>query len=202
MLDSIRAMRVDETPVFSVARVTALGSLDTGARDAELLGATVVPWTDLREGDNPFAEVDIRGVLVPPTTELRWLSGDAEVEIIQRPCFADLPESLVSQARPMRSPKDDPNEDDGEQGWPPLIVDSNTLFSAIMGWKDPQISVEIILCALSVAPDDDDGVLRQMLLAGLKARYARVTRQPNVYPPDRYPWHRSLIADLDAILSS
>ena len=36
------------------------------------------------------------------------------------------------------------------------------------------------LCALAVAPDDVD--LRPMLLAGLKARYARVTREPNVFP--------------------
>ena len=41
--------------------------------------------------------------------------------------------------------------------------------------------MQIILCALAVAPDDVD--LRPMLLAGLKARYARVTREPNVFPP-------------------
>jgi hypothetical protein len=69
-------MRVAETPVFCRARVTALGSLDGSDNDAKLLGATVIPWTDLRQSDNVFAEVDIRGVL-DSTAELHWLSGDA-----------------------------------------------------------------------------------------------------------------------------
>jgi hypothetical protein len=69
---------------------------------------------------------------------------------------------------------------DTAAGWHPLIWESNTLFSAIRGWSAPEISVQIILCALAVAPDDVD--LRLMLLAGLKARYARVTREPNVFP--------------------
>jgi hypothetical protein len=198
-------MRVDETPIFSVARVTALGSLDTRARDAELLGATIVPWTDLRKSNDVFAEVDVRGVLISPTTELRWLSGDAEVEIVQRPRYAGLPEELVPEAGPMQSPAGVNGGvlpgltfDTGE-GWHPLIWDSNTLYSAIRGWSDPEISVQIILCALAVAPDDDD--LRPMLLAGLKARYARVTREPSVYPPARYPWRRQAAPDLDSILS-
>ncbi len=69
------SVRLDKTPVFSVTRVTDLGSLDTGAKDAELLSATIVPWTDLRQSNELFAEVNIRGVLTLPTTELRWLSG-------------------------------------------------------------------------------------------------------------------------------
>ena len=73
------------------------------------------------------------------------------------------------------------------------------MFSAIRGWSDPEISVQIILCALAVAPDDVD--LRPMLLAGLKARYARVTREPNVFPPAQYPWRQQGEADLDGILS-
>jgi hypothetical protein len=198
-------VRLDQTPVFCVARVTALGSLDTSDQDAEMLGATIVPWTDLRHSNDVFAEVDVRGVLVPPATEFRWLSGDAEVEITQPPRYAGLPEQLVAQARPVQSPAGVNGGTmpgltfDTPEGWHPLIWDSNTLFSAIRGWTDPEISVQIILCALAVAPDDGD--LRSMLLAGLKARYARVTRQPNVYPPVRYPWHRKSEPDLDGILS-
>jgi hypothetical protein len=198
------SVRLDKTPVFSVARVTDLGSLDTGAKDADLLGATIVPWTDLRQSNDVFAEVNIRGVLTSPTTELRWLSGDAEVEIVQRPRYAGLPEDLLAEARPMQSPTGVNGGAmpgltfDTAQGWHPLIWDSNTLYSAIRGWSDPEISVQIILCALAVAPDEDD--LRPMLLAGLKDRYARVTREPNVFPPAQYPWRRQREADIDGIL--
>jgi len=198
------SVRLDKTPVFSVARVTDLGSLDTGAKDAELLGATVVPWTDLRQSNDVFAEVNIRGVLTSPTTELRWLSGDAEVEIVQRPRYAGLPEDLVAEARSMQSPTGVNGGAmpgltfDTAEGWHPLIWESNTLYSAIRGWSDPEISVQIILCALAVAPDEDD--LRPILLAGLKASYARVTREPNVFPPAQYPWRRQREADIDGIL--
>jgi hypothetical protein len=137
-------VRLDDTPVFCRAQVTALGSLDGSDKDAELLGATVIPWTDLRQSDDVFAEVDVRGVL-DSTAELRWLSGDAEVEIIERPRYADLPENLVSQARPMTTPSGVNGgvmpglTFDTADGSPPLIWASNTLFSAVRGWKDPQI---------------------------------------------------------------
>lgn len=179
-------MRLDKTPVFSVARVTALGSLDASAKDPGLLGATIVPWTELRQSNDVFAEVDIRGVLTPPTTELRFLSGDAEIEIVQRPRYAGLPENLVAEATPMQSPAGVNGgaipglSFDTAAGWHPLIWESNTLFSAIRGWSDPEISVQIILCALAVAPDDVD--LRPMLLAGLKARYVRVTGAQRLSP--------------------
>ena len=172
--------------MFCRVGVTALGSLDSSEKDAKLLGATVIPWTDLRQSDDVFAEVDVRGVL-DLTAEPHWLSGDAEVEIIEQPRYADLPENLVPQARPMTTP---PGVNggvvpglifDAAEGWPPLIWASETLFSAVRGWTDPQISVQIILCALTVAPEHGD--LRPTLLAGFKARYARVTREPNVFPP-------------------
>jgi hypothetical protein len=184
-------MRVDETPVFCRVKVAALGSFDGSGNVAKLLGATVIPWTDLRQSDDVFAEVDVRGVL-DSTAELHWLPGDAEIEIIERPRYADLPERLVRQAPTgLRI--------DLDIECPPLLWESNTLHSAVVGWKDPQISVEIILCALTVAPDHGD--LRPTLLAGLKARYARVTREPNVFPPARYPWRQQLEADIDGILS-
>jgi hypothetical protein len=87
---------------------------------------------------------------------------------------------------------------DTADGWPPLIWASGTLFSAVGDWNDPEIAVRIILCALPVAPEDGD--LRPMLLAALKARYAKVVRSPDVYPPARYPWHRQGGPDIDGIL--
>lgn len=124
--------------------------------------------------------------------------------MIQRPQYADSPENLVAQARPMITPAGvggghAPGLNfDTPAGWPPLIWESNTLFSAVRGWDDPEIAVQIILCALAVAPDEDD--VRPTLLAALKARFARVTREPNVYPPARYPWLRGE-PDIDRILS-
>jgi hypothetical protein len=40
-----------------------------------------------------------------------------------------------------------------------------------------------------------------MLLAALKARYVRVTREPNVFPPAQYPWRNRREAEIDGILS-
>lgn len=108
------------------------------------MGATIVPWTELRQSNDVFAEVDIRGVLTPPTTELRFLSGDAEIEIVQRPRYAGLPENLVAEATPMQSPAGVNGgampglSFDTAAGWHPLIWESNTLFSAIRGWSDPK----------------------------------------------------------------
>ncbi len=72
-------------------------------------------------------------------------------------------------------------------GWPDLIWRSDIVFSTVQGWDDPELSVEVLLCALAVAPDEDP-LLRPMLLAALKARYAKVVRDPRTYPPSDYPW--------------
>jgi hypothetical protein len=186
-------LRLDETPVFCQARVTALGSLDTKPDDAPMLGAEIVPWTHLQISDNVFAEVEVRGVLASTTAEIHWLSGDAEIEMLAEPRYADLPENLIPLAQPVQTPAGFAKDTgrgftmDTPEGWPPLIWASSTLYSAVRGWTDPEGSVAIILCALTVAPDIGD--LRPMLLAGLKARYAMVARLPDVYPPARYPWH-------------
>jgi hypothetical protein len=186
-------LRMDETPVFSRVRVASLGSLDTGPEDAELLGATVITWTQLEDSGDVFAEVEVRGIITPKN-ELHWLSGDAEVEVIEWPRYADQPENLIPQARPRRTPSGvngvelDGMTVDTPDGWPPLVWKSVNLHSSIRGWNDPEHSVEMILCALAVAPDVGD--LRPTLLAGLKARYARLARDARTYPPERYPWCR------------
>jgi hypothetical protein len=63
-----------------------------------------------------FAEVDVRGVLTS-RSELHWMAGDTEVEMIEPPHYAGMPEDLVLQARPIASPS-------GSDGWPPLIQNS------------------------------------------------------------------------------
>lgn len=193
-LDPSKAIRLDECPYFCRVKVTALGSLDTEEEDRALLGETIIPWTGMEESDDIFAEVEVRGV-VTPTNGLWGLSGDAEVEVIDPPRYAGQPEDLVPQAQRIPSPEGVKGKKLGgmrvetPEGWHPLIWKCDRLHSAIRGWSDPESSVESILVALAVAPDIDD--LRPTLLAGLKARYARVKRLPEVYPPARYPWRRN-----------
>jgi hypothetical protein len=175
-------LRLDETPIFSRVRVTAVGSLSTSERDSNLLGAVVIPWTSLEPSDDVFAEVDLRGVLTS-RSELHWMASDTEVEMIELPHYAGMPEDLVLQAHPIASPSGSKAYSGTADGWPPLIWNSHTLYRAVKGYDDYDTAVEIILCALSVAPDDGD--LCPMLLASLKANYARVVRYANSYPR---PW--------------
>jgi hypothetical protein len=179
-------LRLDETPVFSRVRVTAVGSLSTSERDSNLLGAAVIPWTSLEPSDDVFAEVDVRGVLTAGS-ELHWMAGDTEVEMIELPHYAGMPEDLVLQARPIASPAGSKAYSGAADGWPPLIWNSHTLYRAVKGYDDYHTAVEKILCALSVAPDDGD--LRPMLLASLKANHARVLRHayPQAWRTDKGP---------------
>jgi hypothetical protein len=102
------------------------------------------------------------------------MAGDTEVEMIELPHYAGMPEDLIPQARPMASPK-------GLDGWPPLIQQSYPLRRVVGQLDDEDDAVEAVLCALSVAPDVGD--LRPMLLALLKANYAKVVRYEY-----RQPW--------------
>jgi hypothetical protein len=170
-------LRLDETPIFSRVRVTAVGSLSTSHEDSKLLGDTVITWTSLESSGDAFAEVDVRGVLTC-RSKLRWMAGDTEVEMIELPQYAGMPEDLVLQARPIASPKGDALSDDE---WPPLIRHSYPLRRVANEWDDYDDAVEVILCALSVAPDAGD--LCPMLLALLKANHARVVRHKY-----RQPW--------------
>ena len=72
-------MRLDKCLYFCRAKVTALGSLDTGEEDQQFLGAIIIPWTDAVISDDVFAEEEVRGVLTSEG-ELLWLWGDSEVE--------------------------------------------------------------------------------------------------------------------------
>jgi hypothetical protein len=172
--------------------VTTLGSLDTSEEDQELLGAMIIPWTQMEDSDDIFAEAEIRGV-VTPSNELWWLSGDAKVEIIEPPRYAGDPEDLIPLAQPMPSPRGVKLQGgvhmEIPDDWHPLIWQCVELHSSICGWSDIENAVEFILVALAVAPDTGD--LRPMLLAGLKARYARLKREKKAFPPARYPWRRN-----------
>jgi hypothetical protein len=178
-------LRLYETPKYSRVRVTTVGSLSTSEKDSNVLGAVVIPWTQLETSDDVFAEQEVRGVLTSGS-ELHVMAGDTEVEMIELPHYAGMPEDLIPQARPIASPSGSKAHSGTAGGWPSLLWVSHALYDAIKGYHDYEMSVEIILCGLSVAPDDGD--LRPMLLAGLKARYAELARRPDTYPPAEYPW--------------
>ncbi|MEB3023565.1 hypothetical protein [[Mycobacterium] crassicus] len=179
-------MRLDRTPAFSRVKLLHVKLLPTSEnsadiKESELLGTTVTTWTGLEPSDDVFAECDMRGVLTSGS-ELCWIAGDSEVEMMQPPRYAGLPEELVAEAKPIASPAGSKAYSGTAEGWPPLIWKSRTVYSAIK-YDDYDTAVEVLLCALSVAPDDGD--LRPMLLASLKAKYARVLRNADSYPQ---PW--------------
>lgn len=146
------------------------------------MGSMVIPWTSLEPSDDVFADVENRGVLTSGA-ELYWMAGDTEVDMVELPHYAGKPEDFIPHARPIASPAGSSAHVDTGEGWPPLIWRSETLHRAVRGLSDHDVSVEVILCALTVAPDDGD--LRPMLLASLKARYAALMRHGDLYPQ---PW--------------
>ncbi len=185
---TVRTIRIDEAPIFARVRVVKLGSLDTLRSDLALLGETVITWTEMQRSNDIFAEVEIRGILRPENEvawtigELSWLSGDAEVEIIEPPRYAGQPEDLIALAQPVKGPQNPGSRD----GWPPLIWQSDPLHSALVPLQSSLPCVDTLLCALSVAPPTFDVV--PWLLAGLKARYAQVLREADSWPERSYYW--------------
>ncbi len=183
-----RTLRIDQTPLFARVRLTKLGSLDTDSRDHDLLGQTVITWTDMERSKDIFAEVEVRGILQPENEvawqigELWWLSGDAEVEIIDPPRYAGRPEELIRHAQPVQGPSNPGRRDD----WPPLIWRCESLLRALEPLDDNLSCVNTILCALSVAPPTFDIV--PWLLAGLKARYAGLLRDGDLWPEKMHYW--------------
>jgi hypothetical protein len=185
---SEKVVRLDEAPIFARVRVVRLGLLDTEPENEELLGATVITWTNLETSDNVFSEVEVRGLLTPENEvawtvgELSWLSGDAEVEIIDPPRYAGQPEELIPLAQPVKPPANVGSRD----SWPPLIWRSMPLYRALVPLDDALDCVQTLLCALSVSPPTFD--VQPYLLAGLKARYAKVLRNSDIYSEREYRW--------------
>ncbi|MBB6037758.1 hypothetical protein [Phytomonospora endophytica] len=167
-------------------RVASNGSIDQIDDEPLVAGDVVTVWTRCEEDENPFALVQIRGLL-HGHRGLVWLPEDAEVEIVDLPRYAGRPEDLVKQAKPVRAPAGSKGVLKTAEGWPELIWRSDIVYSPVQGWDDAEIAVEVLLCALAVAPDDDPS-LKPMLLAALAARYAALQRDPQTYPTTRYPW--------------
>jgi hypothetical protein len=185
-----RVVELRAAPTYSRIRVIEWGSIDEVHEDVAFTVDDVVTlWTRCVRAGNIFAPVELRGVL-GATPELLWLPEDARVEIVQGPRFAGQPAAIVRDLKPMRPPEGSKGSVITSEGFHPLVWDCDPVYSPVLGWSDPETSVEVLLCALNVAPDD--GLLRPQLLAALRARYAKVVNAEGVYPPERYPWRDTL----------
>ena len=189
-------LRVAETPAFARVRVTKLGSFNAIGDDSQLLGTTVIMWTQAERNHNHFAGGGkVRGVFTPENKaawkagELSWLSGDGEVELIDPPTYAGQPEDIIASTTtpPVELPA---KKTSGvASNWPPLIWDNMQLYYAMVPLDDPLNCVETILCALAVAPDALN--LRPFLLAGLKERYKEFLRDKNTYKAQDLRWRHA-----------
>ena len=178
-LEAGDTLRVEQTPAFSRVRVTKLGSFNTIGDDTELIGTEVIMWTGDTDNHNPFSDnVEVRGVLTPGNAdawqagELSWLSADGEVEIIAPPTYIGRPEDYIPATAPVELPENTGR--DMFYNWPSLIWDSMPLYRGMVPLTDAQSALELILCALKVAPPVPD--VQAFLLAGLKARYAEYVK--------------------------
>ncbi len=181
------AMLLRDVATFSRVRFLTFGSVDEVDADPSAVDNVAVVWTGLTRDENQFATVEIRGV-IDRHCGLVWLPEDAEVEVVAGPQYAGQPEELIKLAVPVAAPSGSRGEGMvTPDGWPDLIWSSEVVFSPVQGWDDPELSVETLMCALAVAPEQDQPT-RMMLLAALKARYAKVVKNPRTYPAARYPW--------------
>jgi hypothetical protein len=178
-------VRLADVSTFARVRVRDFGTVDGIEGIPHTIDDVMTVWTQCTSDENPFVTVRIRGVI--NNGELAWLPEDAEVEVVEGPRFAGQPEDLITQARPIAAPEGSKGVMKTADGWPDLIWNSDIVHSPVQGWTDPEIAVEVLMCALAVAPEHDPD-LRPMLLAALKARYAKLAKDPDTYPPSAYPW--------------
>lgn len=177
-------LRVYEVPVFAVVRVTKLGSFNAIDDDTDLLGETVIMWTQGIENTERFAEARwVRGVLTPNNAklwadgELAWLSSDGEVELIDPPTYIGQPKDYIPEVASVELPERDHVED-----WPYLLWNSEPLWTALRGLNGPDQAIETILCALTVAPK----TLWPFLEAGLKDQHKELVQEG--YSGEEMPW--------------
>lgn len=185
-----KVMELRKVPSFTRIRIADWGSVEEVADDLSFaIDDVVVAWTCCEASDNPFAAVDIRGV-VGTDGQLAYLPSNARAEIVEMPRFAGKPEELLEGVGAVRPPCGSTGGLVTEDGFHKLVWAGDPLFRSVQGWSDPELSVEVILCALHAAPEDD--ALNIQLLGALRARYADIRRRKSTYPPKQYPWRQSL----------
>ena len=183
---TIWSVKLSEVHTFSRVRVRDAGSVDGIEGTPPNLNEVLTVWTSCTSDENPFVTVEIRGVF-GADGELAWLPDDAEVDVVEPVRYAGQPEELIKQVVPVAAPVGSKGVMKTPEGWPELIWLSDIVHSPVQGWTDPEIAVEVLMCALAVAPATDPA-LRPILLAGLNARYAKLVKKPDTYPPEDYPW--------------
>ncbi len=193
-----KVMKLRKVPTFSRVRVIGWGSVEEVDEDITFAVDDVVTvWTKCASSSNSFSATDVRGVF-GTDHELQWLPDDAKVEIVDLPRFAGDPKVLTRDLKPVPAPAGSRGTQMPgvgtlvtRDGFHPWIWENELVFSPVQGWDDPETSVEVLLCALNVAPDLGD--LRTQLLAAIRARYARMRKLKDTYPPREYPWRDSLV---------
>ena len=180
-------MLLREVPSYSQVAVLDFGTVSELDEFPTALDDVVTVWTKPERADDPMALIDVRGVL-DSEHGLVFIPTDAQVRIVEMPRFAGDPAELAERAERFHLPGGSRGAVATSDGWPELVWRSDDLTSVCMGWSDPELSVEVLLCALAVDTDRWDPLVRPMLSGALKARYAAVVRDPRTYPPERYPW--------------
>lgn len=179
----MKTKMLGKVKTFSTVVVREIDNPDADDEDRALIGTTQVVWTDLLSPEDELAPYEIRGLLRPGGNSLAWLPEDTVVEVVEKRRMLGRPEALIADAAEARAR----TRDLYSSGAVPELIDlSEPVISAVENTQDPEIAVQDLLFALSVAPDD--AVVRDMMIAALAARYASVQRNPKTYPPGRHPW--------------
>ena len=163
---------LSDAKTWSKVRIEALGVLDTGPEDLKLLGQEVVVFGEEEAADtfarNPKNGKPIRTNLVFINDHTWRLGGDSLVCETFHPTPAGSPEELSQLAEEgthIRTANEGGIQFQNDT--PDFIWEQIELYSAVTGLVDPEIGVEIILHAISVAPKD----VLPILYAALAQRY-------------------------------
>lgn len=170
-----------DVETFASVVIRAVVNEDADDDDRALAGLTFAVWTDRESPEDSLAPYEFRGLVRPNDDHITWLPDDTVVEVTSGPTFAGRPEVLAVGASRVRV-----TDPDLAESWHPLIWESEAVMGPVSNTVDPEHGTEALLFALSVAPNVAE--VREILLAALKARYTQVVRDPQTYPPARYPW--------------
>lgn len=168
---------------FSRVVIREVGNPDADDDDRALVGMTFAVWTGLTSAEDELAPYELRGLLAENARQLTWLLDDTVVEVVETPKTLARPEDLIADAPEARART---RELFSSGDFRQIIEDSDRVWEAVANTDDPEFAVENLLLALNVAPDLP--VVKDMMIAALAARFVDVQRNPETYPPTRYPW--------------
>ena len=98
-------VKLQQAPCYSRIRVQSFGSVQwLGGDFVGAVDDVSVLWTECVALEDPFATVEIRGVL-DAAEGVVWLPDDAEVEVVDPPRYAGMPADLAALATPVQAPQ-------------------------------------------------------------------------------------------------